>query len=78
MVLKNPESQVHMYVNIGYTLVNIASVLLFIIAFKWKANKLIFYAYALVAIRNAIRLLDLEDSIAFNQDITASTFTLVF
>lgn len=60
----------HMYVNIGYSVMTVASMMLFAMAFKWKESKYIFPAYAIVAFRNSIRLFDMEDSITFNQDPT--------
>ena len=78
MAFINPKSKIHMYVNIGYTVMTVTSMVLFTIAFKWKTSKYMFPAYALVALRVAIRLFDAEDSINFNESLTAHMFILFF
>ena len=67
----------HLYVNIGYFVVTIVSMILFAMAYKWKDSKYIFPGFALVALRMAIRLFDFEDSITFNDELKDSLFELV-
>ena len=55
----------------------VTSTVLFTIAYKLKESKYIFPGFALVAVRNVIRLFDVEDSITLSEDLTAVMFILV-
>ena len=55
-----PHSETHLVVNIAYTAMTMTSILLYLLSYYKKNTVYIFPAFAIVAVRNVIRMIDLE------------------
>jgi len=77
LVFNDPKSQLQIQVNIAYTIMTIISLSAYAFSYYRKDPWYIFPAFYIVAIRNTVRMLDIEDSIQF-QPPNIFIFSTVF
>ena len=52
----------HLYMNIGYTVSSIISLLLIYLSKRFEKNNLLYLAFGITAIRNSVRMADFEQT----------------
>jgi hypothetical protein len=87
--ISDPLSTSHLVVNIIYSICTVSSLIFYIMFHYTNKNRYYFPSFAIVAVRNVIRMNDFEDTISFNnqtywfffyqsQNVMTTIFALIF